>query len=98
MARAAVVTGGHLEGPPIDVLYDGERVTVISGERVDTTSTHGTGCTFSAAIAAHLARGEGLEEAVRGAKRYTAAALRAAVPLGHGRGPLAHDPLAAARE
>ncbi len=89
--RAAIVTGGDLSGEPIDVLADSERTIVIRGERVTTSSTHGTGCTYSAAIAARLAHGDTLEAAARAAKAYVASALRAAVSVGHGRGPLAHD-------
>lgn len=89
--RAAVVTGGHLGGPAIDVLFDGESLHHFTAPRIDTTSTHGTGCTFSAAITARLAQGSDLAGAVADAKRYVTAALRAATPLGSGRGPLAHD-------
>jgi hydroxymethylpyrimidine/phosphomethylpyrimidine kinase len=89
--RAAIVTGGHLAGAPVDVLYDGEEAVRIRGERVATTSTHGTGCTYSAALAAFLARGWSLSRAARDARGYVVEALRAAMPLGGGRGPLAHD-------
>ncbi len=89
--RAAVVTGGHLDGPAVDVLFDGEGLRHFSAPRIDTTSTHGTGCTFSAAVTAGLATGSDLTAAVAAAKRYVTEALRAATPLGSGRGPLAHD-------
>lgn len=89
--KAAVVTGGHLDGPAVDVLYDGEWLHHFTNPRIVTTSTHGTGCTFSAAIASHLALGSDLVTAVGAAKGYVSEALRAATPLGRGRGPLAHD-------
>ena len=56
-ARSAVVKGGHLEGPAIDVFYDGHDYLEVTAQRLQTTSTHGTGCTFASAIAAHLALG-----------------------------------------
>ncbi len=89
-ARSAVVKGGHLEGPAVDVFYDGRDYLEVTAERLQTTSTHGTGCTFASAIAAHLALGRAPAEAVRRAKRYVTHALRAAAPIGHGHGPLHH--------
>lgn len=90
-ARAVLVKGGHLEGPPTDVLATRDGVLVeIHGERVDTRHTHGTGCTYSAAIAARLARGLGLEEAVRASKAWLTDALRRAPGLGRGVGPVDH--------
>lgn len=90
-ARAALVKGGHVEGAPIDVLAtrDGALIA-IEGERVDTPHTHGTGCTYSAAITARLARGEPLEDAIRGAKAWLTEALRSAPGIGHGVGPVDH--------
>ncbi len=89
-ARAAVVKGGHLDGPPTDVLYDGRRFTELTAERIETTSTHGTGCTFASAIAAGLAKGKSVEDAVAQAKRYVTEAIRHAFPMGKGHGPLNH--------
>ena len=89
-ARSAVVKGGHLEGPAIDVFYDGRDYHEVSAARLRTTSTHGTGCTFASAIAAHLALGREPADAVRRAKRYVTRALRAAAPIGRGHGPLHH--------
>ena len=89
-ARAAVVTGGHFEGPPIDVLLHRGTITEFAGDRIATRHTHGTGCTFASAIAARLALGAGLEDAVRDAKAYVARALQQAPGLGRGRGPLGH--------
>jgi len=87
-AAAALVKGGHLDGAPVDVLYDGTQVVEFSGERVRSRHTHGTGCTLSSAIAARLALGDSLEAAVRAAKAYVSAAIRAAPGLGRGHGPL----------
>jgi hydroxymethylpyrimidine/phosphomethylpyrimidine kinase len=89
-ARAAVVKGGHLEGPPTDVLYDGKEFSELTAERIDSTSTHGTGCTFASAIAAGLAKGLTLGEAVAQAKEYVTEAIRQAFPMGKGFGPLNH--------
>jgi len=69
-AAAAIVTGGHLDGPPIDVLFDGVRAIALESVRLESRDTHGTGCAFSAALAARLALGDSLEEAARHAKAY----------------------------
>jgi hydroxymethylpyrimidine/phosphomethylpyrimidine kinase len=87
-AQAALVKGGHLAGPAIDVLYDGAAFVELESERIDTRHTHGTGCTFAAAIAAHLALGATLADAARAAKAYVTHAIRHAPGLGHGHGPL----------
>ncbi|BDG01029.1 bifunctional hydroxymethylpyrimidine kinase/phosphomethylpyrimidine kinase [Anaeromyxobacter oryzae] len=89
-ARAVLVKGGALAGDAVDVLFDGERLVEIPGPRVDTRNVHGTGCTLSAAICARLARGEGLVDAVRGAKAYLVEALRRSYAVGRGRGPVDH--------
>jgi hydroxymethylpyrimidine/phosphomethylpyrimidine kinase len=89
-ARAAFVKGGHLDGPAIDVLWDGARAIELHGDRIETRHTHGTGCTLSAAIAARLALGDDLEAACRTAKAYVARAIALAPGLGHGHGPLRH--------
>jgi len=88
--RYVVVKGGHLEGPPIDVIFDGRACIHLEGERIETKSLHGTGCTFASAIAAELARGVEMPEAVRHAKTFIAAAIRLAEPIGHGYGPTHH--------
>ena len=91
-ARAVLVKGGHLQGDDlVDVLFDGTRVRRYVHPRVRTTSTHGTGCTLSAAIAALLARGEPLERAVEGALDYVARAIARAPAIGGGHGPLEHS-------
>jgi len=89
-ARAAIVKGGHLQGPAIDVLHDGHAVTEFRADRIDTPHTHGTGCTFASAIAARLALGDGLVDATRHAKDYVTEAIRHAPGIGHGHGPLGH--------
>ena len=92
-AGAAVVKGGHAGGErSVDVLYDAatDTLTSFSAPRIDTTNTHGTGCTFASAIAAFLARGWRLEAAVAWAKRFVTAAIRRGLPLGHGYGPTDH--------
>lgn len=89
-AQSAVVKGGHLEEAPTDVLYDGRDFILLTGERYNTRHTHGTGCTFSSAIAAGLAKGQGLEEAVRTAKAFITCAIRDELGLGAGHGPTNH--------
>jgi hydroxymethylpyrimidine/phosphomethylpyrimidine kinase len=98
-ARAVLVKGGHIEGLPIDVLATREGMLVeVGGERIDTRHTHGTGCTYSAAITAQLARGLSLEEAIRTAKSWLTEALRSAPGIGSGVGPVDHfAPLPRAR-
>ena len=86
-----LVKGGHLSAKPAtDLLYDGKKFTVFEGEFIDTPNTHGTGCTYSAAIAAQLAKGAGLSDAVRNAKTYTTEAIRHGLAIGHGHGPTHH--------
>ena len=89
--RLVVVKGGHLEGEEaVDVLYDGRPLEELSAPRVHTDNTHGTGCTYSAAIAARLALGAEPFEAVRGAKDYLTEAIRRAYSVGRGHGPVDH--------
>jgi len=88
---AALVKGGHLEEEDaVDVLCVGDQVDELRAPRVDTDQTHGTGCALSASIAARLARGATLEDAVRGAKAWLAEALRRAPGIGGGVGPPDH--------
>lgn len=92
-ARNVVIKGGHFSGArSTDVLYDGKSFHEFSAQRIRTKNTHGTGCTFAAAIAAELARGADVYEAVRAAKKYITGALNASrdLGLGHGHGPLNH--------
>jgi len=88
--RAVVVKGGHLEGDAVDVFWDGERMEDLSAPRIATKNTHGTGCTYSAAIAARLALGDPLLDAVRGAKAYLTEAIRRSYSVGRGHGPVDH--------
>jgi len=76
----------------IDLVFDGARFEEVRGPRIHTQSAHGTGCTFSAAIAAHLARGLEPVAAIRAARDYLTAALVAARPIGRGAGPVEHFP------
>jgi hydroxymethylpyrimidine/phosphomethylpyrimidine kinase len=88
-ARAVLVKGGHLEGPEAtDLFVDGSGEEWIGAERIDTPHTHGTGCTLSSAIAASLARGASLPEAVRAGKAFVTEAIRHALALGDGIGPV----------
>jgi hydroxymethylpyrimidine/phosphomethylpyrimidine kinase len=89
-ARAVLVKGGHLKDSATDVLWDGARLTRYAAPRLDSASAHGTGCTLSSAIAAGLARGRALEDAVREAKAYVTAAIREGFAAGRGVGVLRH--------
>lgn len=89
--RYVLVKGGHFGGPTCDdILYDGIEFRSLSSRRVRTRNTHGTGCTLSAAIAAGVARGEPVPEAVENAKAYVEGAIEASFKLGKGHGPLNH--------
>ena len=85
-----VVKGGHSDTDPIDVFFDGDKFVELRAERLHTRHTHGTGCTFSAAITAFIARGWSVEEAVVRAKKYITGAIRNAPGIGHGHGPVDH--------
>ena len=83
--------GGHLDGEEaIDIFDDGREAFELRAPRIATRHTHGTGCTFSAAICARLALGDPLVEAVRGAKAYLTEAVRGAYAVGRGHGPVDH--------
>jgi hydroxymethylpyrimidine/phosphomethylpyrimidine kinase len=92
--RSVVMKGGHStinpEGLSVDFFWDGKVWLRLEGERSSNRNTHGTGCTFSAAIAAMLAKGHELPEAVMAAKRYITKAIATAPGLGHGHGPVNH--------
>lgn len=85
--RHVLVTGGHLEADVTDVLFSEGEIHYFHGKRIPTENTHGTGCVFSAAITARLARGESLKTAIAGAKTFVTRAIRSNPSLGRGRGP-----------
>ena len=89
-AKAVLVKGGHLEGDAVDVLYMSGLTRQFRVPRIETKHTHGTGCTYSAAITAELALGVMLEHAVERAKSFVTEAIRSAPGLGKGSGPLNH--------
>lgn len=89
-AGHVVVKGGHLSGDAADLYYDGREFEIFSAPRITTADTHGTGCTYSAAIATFLGRGMDVPGAVREAKRYITEAIRCAWRLGGGHGPTNH--------
>jgi hydroxymethylpyrimidine/phosphomethylpyrimidine kinase len=88
---AIIVKGGHLDGDEVvDLLYDGHAFTEFRGPRVESRNSHGSGCTFAAALAANLALGRDLPEATRRAKDYVVGAIRHGLAIGRGRGPMDH--------
>jgi hydroxymethylpyrimidine/phosphomethylpyrimidine kinase len=87
-ARAAVVKGGHSEDDVTDIYWDGVEMVELAGTRFPTTNTHGSGCVFSAAIAAGLANGLEPLAAVKGAKEFISAAIEHSLELGFGHGPV----------
>jgi hydroxymethylpyrimidine/phosphomethylpyrimidine kinase len=88
-AHAVIVKGGHMERA-IDVLFDGDKITQLGGDRVKADNYHGTGCTFASSIAAQLASGRGLTEAAMLAKAYVTKAIEKGYAIGKGRIPLDH--------
>jgi hydroxymethylpyrimidine/phosphomethylpyrimidine kinase len=88
-AKAVIVKGGHME-KAIDVVFDGKEMHPLSGDKIKLENTHGTGCTFAAALTAQLAAGRGLVEAATLAKAYVMKAIEKAYPVGKGRLPLDH--------
>jgi hydroxymethylpyrimidine/phosphomethylpyrimidine kinase len=89
-AKAVLVKGGHLHGEAVDVLYAGGEWCRFRAQRIDTPHTHGTGCTYSAAITAGLAKGRSLTQAVARAKQYISDAIETNPGLGKGSGPVNH--------
>ncbi|WP_258040573.1 bifunctional hydroxymethylpyrimidine kinase/phosphomethylpyrimidine kinase [Pseudanabaena sp. BC1403] len=91
-ARSVLVKGGGMTGDlkAVDVWFDGDRLEVLQTEVIDTIHTHGTGCTLSAAIAANLALGKSRFQAVQDAKNYVTEALKYALAIGKGQGPVGH--------
>ena len=82
-----MVTKSH---PGTDIFYDGINLTVLRDQWIDTINTHGTGCTFSSAITANMARGKTLSEAVIDAKTYITKAIKHSISIGKGHGPVNH--------
>ena len=91
-AAAVIITGGHgpMDGDVIDTLFDGHRFSQFRTPRIDTPHTHGTGCTFAAAVAAYLALGHSLADAAGRAQTYVAGAMQHSLAIGKGRGALNH--------
>lgn len=90
-SQTVLIKGGHFAAAPAtDWLFDGNEFTSIPGEWIETKNTHGTGCTYSAAIAAHLSKGKALRDAVLAAKHYTTETIRHGLSIGHGQGPTHH--------
>lgn len=88
--RNVLIKGGHAAGDAVDILFDGNEFYRFSTERIDTKNTHGTGCTYSSAIAANLALGFDMREAVNKAKKYVTTAIRHSLAIGRGNGPTHH--------
>ncbi len=90
-----VLKGGHLEGSrtAVDILFDGEEFHYFESKRIDTIHTHGTGCTFAAAITAELAKGKSMKEAVTTAKQFIQSAIEHSLNIGKGIGPTNHSAL-----
>jgi len=88
--KNVLVKGGHAAGNALDVLFDGERFYTFDAQRIETKNTHGTGCTYSSAIASNLALGYGLREAVHRAKEYITIAIQHSLSIGKGNGPTHH--------
>ncbi|WP_424244969.1 hydroxymethylpyrimidine/phosphomethylpyrimidine kinase [Elusimicrobium posterum] len=88
--KNVLVKGGHAIGNATDILYDGKTFSYYETERIDTKNTHGTGCTFSSAIASNLALGMNIQDAVKKAKDYITTAIKHALPIGKGHGPTNH--------
>ena len=89
-AKNVLIKGGHLENDATDLLFDGEKIIALKSDRIPTKNTHGTGCTLSSAIAANLAKGKSVEEAVRISKNYITVAIEHALDIGKGVGPTNH--------
>ncbi len=88
--RAVLIKGGHLEGDPTDVLWDGTTLHKLETPRIDTENTRGAGGTYSAAIASRMAYGHEVETSVRGAKQYLTLAIQENYPSGRGQGSVRH--------
>ncbi|HCW53294.1 MAG TPA: bifunctional hydroxymethylpyrimidine kinase/phosphomethylpyrimidine kinase [Clostridium sp.] len=88
--KSVLVKGGHLKDDATDLLYDGKEFILLPQEKIDTVNTHGTGCTLSSAIAANLAKGMNMKDAVIEGKKYITSAIKHGFKLGKGVGPTNH--------
>ncbi|MFU1797427.1 bifunctional hydroxymethylpyrimidine kinase/phosphomethylpyrimidine kinase [Paenibacillus azoreducens] len=88
--KNVLVKGGHAAGSALDILFDGNEFYAFDAQRIETKNTHGTGCTYSSAIASNLALEFGLQEAVRQAKEYVTIAIQHSLSIGKGHGPTHH--------
>ena len=90
--KTVLIKGGHLEKnlPAVDIFFDGRRFEELSSERIETKNTHGTGCTFSAAVCAFLAMGMSLAGSLENSKAFVTGAIRNSLEIGKGHGPLNH--------
>ncbi|GAB3071216.1 bifunctional hydroxymethylpyrimidine kinase/phosphomethylpyrimidine kinase [Salinicoccus sesuvii] len=88
--QSVIIKGGHLEGDAVDYLFTRDATMELSTPRIETSNTHGTGCTFSAAITAELAKGKSLEESFSVAKKYISSAIEHNPGIGKGNGPVNH--------
>ena len=86
-AKHVLIKGGHMEGAPTDVFFDGDQFERLERDRINTADTHGTGCVLAAALTAYLARGESVKSAVHLSKDFVTTAIRNSLRLGSGRGP-----------
>jgi len=89
-SKAVIIKGGHLHGDAIDVLYNEKEFKILGGERISGKNPHGTGCTFSSALAAGLALGLSMDEALKSAKEYVTAAIKNSIAVGSGFNVLNH--------
>lgn len=89
-AKNVIIKGGHLDGDAVDILYDGKDYYTYTSQRIQTKNTHGTGCTFSSAIASCLANGMNIYDAVSNAKDYITNAIKYSLNIGKGHGPTNH--------
>lgn len=88
--KNVLLKGGHMQGDAIDVFYDGSKIIHFNCERIHTKNTHGTGCTLSSAIAANLALGFSMKDAIKNSKKYITTAIKHSLDIGHGVGPTNH--------
>ncbi|MDR0571293.1 MAG: bifunctional hydroxymethylpyrimidine kinase/phosphomethylpyrimidine kinase [Rickettsiales bacterium] len=88
--KAVLLKGGHLDGDAVDILYDGESFNEFKAKRIDTKNTHGTGCTYSSAIASNLALGFNLVKSISNSKEYITEAIENSLNIGKGHGPVNH--------